>query len=94
MTTRRVQELRERMAANQRKHNEEMAAEREKRDKDRRIYENKLRRKDEVIIQQTREGRQRIANEWRQSHALRSSLVQVSRPTQDYYDTMIHVIIF
>ena len=93
MTTRRVQDLTERIAANQRRHNAEMAAEQKKRDRDRLMYEDRLQQKDDVIRQITREGRQRIEDERRQSHALRSSLVQVSRPTQDYYDT-IHVIIF
>jgi len=79
MTTRRVQYLTERIAANQKTHKAEMAAEQQKRDQQRLLYENKLRKKDEVIIQQARESRERIANERRQSHALRSSLVQVSR---------------
>ena len=90
---RRVQELTERIAAKEKVHKAEMAAEQEKRDQQRILYEARLRKKDAVIQQQACEGRERIAIERRQSHALRTNLVQVSRPTQDYYDT-IHVIIF
>jgi len=74
-------------------HKAELAAEKEKRDQQRVYFESKLRRKDEIIKRQARESQERIDNERRQSHELRSSLVQVSRPTQDYYDT-IHVITF
>ena len=93
MTTRRVQELKERIADNQKKHNEAMDGERKKRYEERRTFEKKLQEQQKFITHQARQGRELIAIERRQSHALRSSLVQVSRPTQDYYDT-IHVIIF
>ena len=93
MSTRRVQELKERIAENQRKHKEAMEVERDKRYEERRNFEKKLQEKQDFITHQARQGRELIAIERRKSHALRSSLVQVSRPTQDYYDT-IHVIIF
>ena len=88
MTTRRVQELTHWISTKDKQHKAEIAAEQGKRDAQRAIYEARLREKDSIIKQQAREGRERIATERRQS------LVQVSRPTQDYYDTMIHVIIF
>ena len=94
MTTRRVQELTQKIAGNKKEHRAELAAEHQKRDQQRVMYEGRLRRKDELIEELERERRERVAMERRQSHALRASLVEVSRPTQDYYDTMIHVIIF
>ena len=56
---------------------------RKKRDRDRRIFEERLQQKDDVIKKKTHEGRQLVENEPQQSHALRTSLIQVSRPTQD-----------
>ena len=95
MTTRRVQELTQRISAKDKLHRVQMAAEQEKRDEQRALYEARLRDKDSIIKQHVREGRERITTERRQNHAMRANLVQVSRPTQDYYDTiMIHVIIF
>ena len=94
MTTRRVQELTQKIGGMKKEHRAELAAEQKKRDQQRLIYEGRLRRKDELMEELEREGRERVAMERRQSHALRERMVEVSRPTQDYYDTMIHVIIF
>ena len=93
MTTRRVQDLTEKICTNNKRHKAELAAEKEKRDLQRVYFLSKLRTKDETIKRQARECHESIDNERRQSHALRRGLVEVSRPTQDYYDT-IHVIIF
>ena len=71
-----------------------MKVERDKRNEERRNFEKKIKEKEDFIEHQARQSREIIAIERRQSLALRNSLTQVSRPTQDYYDTMIHVIIF
>ena len=85
----------ERIATKCKEHKAEIEAEREKRDVLRQMFERRLREKDLLIKEKEREGRELITTERRQNHAMRAHLVQVSRPTQDYYDTiMIHVIIF
>jgi len=87
MTTRRVQDLTEKIFSLKKQHKEELANEKAKRDVQREYFLSKLRTKEETIKRQARECHENIDNERRQSNAIRRGLVEVSRPTQDYYDT-------
>ena len=60
MTTRRVQELTERITENQRQHKEAMEVERDKRYEERRTFEKKLQEKQDFITHQARQGRELI----------------------------------